>query len=130
MQVVGKKCAICSEKILTITEGLSCPTCTKCYHDRCVSGGQCPDDGGVLQCQERKPDDWRRGAFVPGSSSRSHLPIVVLVGSGLLILSAAGVVWLIQTNEGQAGLHQLSIALGATLGTLIGAALLICLIRR
>ena len=52
MQVVGKKCTRCDEKIFLQAEGVWCQSCEAAYHSACIDGGDCKVCGNSLQVAE------------------------------------------------------------------------------
>ena len=127
MQVVGKNCAICSKKILTINEGLFCDRCQGCYHARCAADEQCSDCDGELKRPDRKPADWKRGAF-SSDSSKGHQTSTILpliVSFGLLLGTVAW--WMTGQFEPLIGFSPIPFLI---VFALISFALFISLVRR
>ena len=127
MQIAGSTCTTCAKKVLIAKKGVFCPGCDKCFYGRCVGEGRCVECDGSLQEQDQLPEDWTRGALVPGATGGLGLLGLVSVALGTVAIAAAVAVWVI---HGVAAYLGLGSVLKTILLVLIGGTLLTPIIRR
>ena len=117
MQVAGKSCLVCDEKIVTIHDGLFCRECRCCFHCGCVAGSRCPECDGSLERPQRATKDWRREALATRPSAVSRISPLAVVLIVLPVTAAAIAIWIRGEIDGFRGLffYPVTIFLGLTL---------------